>query len=66
MLRTVCLVLCVDIMFITDVTEQLLTTSAPASHALPMIWGFVAVAVASVLFGSNLIPIKKFETGDGA
>jgi hypothetical protein len=27
--------------------------------------GFIAVALAAVLFGSNLLPIKKFETGDG-
>jgi len=52
----------------TNVTLPLvtLTTVAPASHTLPMFWGFIAVAVASVLFGSNLIPVKKFETGDGA
>jgi len=49
----------------TDVTSQLLTTVPPADHPWPTFWGFVAIAVASILFGSNLIPIKKFETGDG-
>lgn len=27
--------------------------------------GFIAAAVAIVCFGSNFVPIKKFETGDG-
>ena len=27
--------------------------------------GFIACGVAVLLFGSNLVPIKKFETGDG-
>jgi len=52
-------------MFSTDETTQVLTTATPANQPWPTYWGFVAVAVASILFGSNLIPIKKFETGDG-
>ncbi len=27
--------------------------------------GFLGAAVAIVFFGSNFIPVKKFETGDG-
>jgi len=57
---------CTENMFTTDVLSEILTTAAPAHHPWPMYWGFVAIAVASILFGSNLIPIKKFETGDGA
>jgi len=53
-------------MLTTDATSQVLTTAAPVNHALPMYWGYLAVVVASILFGSNLIPVKKFETGDGA
>jgi len=52
-------------MFSTDETSEILTTAVPDHHQWPVYWGFVAIAVASVLFGSNLIPIKKFETGDG-
>ena len=50
-----------------NVTSSLVTLSpgAPTDRSLPMFWGFVAIAVASILFGSNLIPVKKFETGDG-
>jgi len=30
------------------------------------VWlGFVAAAVAVVFFGSQLLPVKRFETGDG-
>ena len=49
----------------TDGITEILTTVAPAHQPWPTYVGFVAVAVASVLFGSNLIPVKKFETGDG-
>jgi len=50
----------------TDETMALIMTTAdPPNQPLPMYWGFVAVALAAVLFGSNLIPVKKFETGDG-
>lgn len=52
-------------MFITDVTSESLTTAEPAHLTWPTYWGFVAIAVASILFGSNLIPVKKFESGDG-
>ncbi len=27
--------------------------------------GFLGAAIAIVFFGSNFIPVKKFETGDG-
>ena len=27
--------------------------------------GYIGVAVAVIFFGSNFIPIKKYETGDG-
>lgn len=30
-----------------------------------MVIGWIAVAIAVLFFGSNFIPIKKFETGDG-
>jgi len=52
-------------MFITEATSQVPITGAPANHPLPMFWGYIAIAVAAVLFGSNLIPVKKFQTGDG-
>jgi len=53
-------------MFITtDGMSPVPTTDAPTLHTWPVYWGFLGVAVASILFGSNLIPVKKFETGDG-
>ena len=31
-----------------------------------MMWvGWVGVVIAVVFFGSNFIPVKKFDTGDG-
>ena len=27
--------------------------------------GYAAIATASLFFGSNFVPVKKFETGDG-
>jgi len=66
-LTVVWYVCCFVSMLNMNVTSLLVTLSAgaPADRSLPMFWGFVAIAVASILFGSNLIPVKKFETGDG-
>jgi len=32
---------------------------------MPLFVGFIAAAIAVVAFGSNYVPVKKFETGDG-
>nr|XP_026696612.1 transmembrane protein 144 isoform X1 [Ciona intestinalis]XP_026696613.1 transmembrane protein 144 isoform X2 [Ciona intestinalis] len=40
------------------------TTAAPPSPTAS--WpGYVGAVVAIILFGSNFVPVKKFETGDG-
>ncbi|KAF6036484.1 TMEM144 [Bugula neritina] len=39
------------------------TTEAP--QTLPQYVGYIACVLAAILFGSNFIPVKKFETGDG-
>ncbi len=33
--------------------------------AYPNYVGYIASVVAIVFFGSNFLPVKKFETGDG-
>ncbi|XP_072352386.1 transmembrane protein 144-like isoform X1 [Scyliorhinus torazame] len=32
---------------------------------LPLVKGFVATAIAVICFGSNFVPVKKIDTGDG-
>lgn len=46
-------------------TTGMIQTTAVPSESIPEIWGFVAAVVAVLLFGSNFVPVKKFETGDG-
>lgn len=42
------------------------TTGAnPENTALPEYAGYIGAAVAVIFFGSNFIPVKRFETGDG-
>uniref|UniRef100_UPI00398F2668 transmembrane protein 144-like n=1 Tax=Pristiophorus japonicus TaxID=55135 RepID=UPI00398F2668 len=44
------------------------TTKAIAKNVtgtLPLVKGFVATAVAVICFGSNFVPVKKIDTGDG-
>jgi len=42
------------------------TTLVPdQSNVIPAAWGYFAVTVAALFFGSNFVPVKKFETGDG-
>lgn len=45
--------------------EPIVMTTASNDDTEGEVLGFVACAVAVVLFGSNLVPVKKFETGDG-
>jgi len=53
-------------MFTNGTSPDVLTTATPAANQpWPVYAGFIGVAAASILFGSNLIPVKKFETGDG-
>lgn len=35
------------------------------SNATDLTTGFIASIVAILLFGSNFVPLKKYETGDG-
>lgn len=39
------------------------TTAAP--DQIPEYWGFITAGIAILFYGSNFVPIKKFETGDG-
>jgi len=43
-----------------------LRKNGEGADRLMAVWlGFVAAAVAVVFFGSQLLPVKRFETGDG-
>ena len=47
-----------------DTTE--VTTAVPSdSSEYPMYVGYICCIVGVVFFGSNWVPVKKFETGDG-
>lgn len=46
-------------------TENHMTTVAPSGGLSEQVVGYIGVVVAVLLFGSNLVPVKKFETGDG-
>ena len=36
-----------------------------SSNAADLTTGFIASIAAIVLFGTNFVPLKKYETGDG-
>ena len=36
-----------------------------SSNTTEMAYGFVANSIAVILYGSNFVPVKKIETGDG-
>ncbi|XP_076468462.1 transmembrane protein 144-like isoform X1 [Babylonia areolata] len=40
-------------------------TNTTKSDAYPASVGFIAAGIAVLFFGSNFVPIKKYETGDG-
>ena len=39
--------------------------SSGSGSAGPTYVGFICAGVAVIFFGSNFVPVKKFETGDG-
>ena len=50
----------------TATTESDTTTpEKPTEKPLPIWVGFVGCLVASLFFGSNLLPVKQFSAGDG-
>jgi hypothetical protein len=53
-----------DFFNITNTTTAIATTVAP-SVLIPAYWGYIGLAVAVVFFGSNYLPVKQYETGDG-
>jgi len=49
----------------TNTTTLPMTTTPNHELNIPEWAGYIAAAIAAVGFGSNFIPVKKFETGDG-
>ena len=41
------------------------TTPSGDVGGIPIYWGYISAIIAVLLFGSNFVPVKKFETGDG-
>ena len=50
---------------ITTTITTILTSTVEPSVIVPKYVGYIAIAVSVVFLGSNYIPIKHFETGDG-
>jgi hypothetical protein len=51
---------------IAAITNGNITTASAALEAPMPIWiGFIGCLVASIFFGSNLVPVKQFSAGDG-
>jgi len=49
---------------LTDTTStHISSTAAPPEFS--EFWGFIMAGIAVLFYGSNFVPIKKFETGDG-
>lgn len=46
-------------------TTMATTTTSADSDEFPLYTGYIGAIVAVIVFGSNFIPVKKFETGDG-
>ncbi|KAL5012498.1 hypothetical protein ScPMuIL_011049 [Solemya velum] len=40
-------------------------TMVPSTYMIPTYWGYICAGVAVLFYGSNFVPVKKFETGDG-
>lgn len=50
---------------LTTTTSTILTSSTLAPEAPKAYMGFAALVLSVLFFGSNYLPVKQFETGDG-
>jgi hypothetical protein len=52
--------------FLSSLTNTTIstTTTAPAV-IIPAYWGYLSLVLAVFFFGSNYLPVKQYETGDG-
>ncbi|XP_033871354.2 transmembrane protein 144a isoform X1 [Acipenser ruthenus] len=46
-------------------TWSLVTDSQTTNNSTELAYGYISCAVSVVFFGSNFVPVKKFDTGDG-
>jgi len=55
-----------DIGGYTDIIQNItvIPTTSPGDDIAP-IWGFISAGIAILFFGTNFVPVKKFDTGDG-
>lgn len=49
----------------TTTYENTTTPDKPEETPVPLWAGFVGCLIASIFFGSNLLPVKQFSAGDG-
>lgn len=54
-----------DIVSLLAVAVNATTSVAPETQPLPSYVGYIGIALAAIFFGSNFIPVKQYETGDG-
>lgn len=54
-----------DFLNYDNITTTILTTTIEPSIIVPKYIGYIAIIVSVLFLGSNYLPIKHFETGDG-
>jgi hypothetical protein len=53
------------ISFSTIINNDMIMVESAVEAPLPIWVGFIGCIVASLFFGSNLVPVKQFSAGDG-
>ncbi len=41
------------------------TTATPSDFPVSLPWGYLGLILSIILFGTNYIPVKKYDAGDG-
>ncbi|XP_039606239.1 transmembrane protein 144b isoform X2 [Polypterus senegalus] len=49
----------------TDDYIHMRTSSHNVTNSSALVYGYVSSAISVIFFGSNFVPVKKFDTGDG-
>jgi hypothetical protein len=60
-----CILLSITSIFSEELIDNEFKDEKPKKNSTPLWAGYVGCLVASVFFGSNLLPVKQFSAGDG-
>ena len=51
--------------FLSNLVNTTTASTTSPAQIIPAYWGYISLFIAVFFFGSNFLPVKQYETGDG-